>query len=114
MPEHYYHSESSKQLRKLRQLKPELFSSFIDFDKKVFAAGALDVKTKEMIAVATAHITQCAFCIDFHTKKAKNAGASEAEIAEAIFVAMAIGASASFTHAAIAMGALEPERGPAP
>jgi hypothetical protein len=46
MAEHYYHSESSKQLRKLRQLKPDLFSSFIDFDKKVFADGALDLKTK--------------------------------------------------------------------
>jgi AhpD family alkylhydroperoxidase len=112
MAEHYYHSESSKQLRRLRQLKPDLFGSFVDFDKKVFAAGALDVKTKEIIAVATAHITQCPFCIDVHTKKAKSAGASEAEIAEAIFVAMAMRASAAFGHAAIAMGALEPDPKP--
>jgi AhpD family alkylhydroperoxidase len=113
MAEHFYHSESSKQLRKLRQLKPDLFGSFIDFDKKVFTAGALDVKTKEIIAVATAHITQCPFCIDAHTKRAKTAGASDAEIAEAIFVAMALAAGGAFSHAAIAMGALaeEPKQG---
>jgi len=109
MAEHYYHSESSKQLRKLRQLKPDLFSSFVDFDKKVFADGALDLKTKEIIAVATAHITQCPFCIDAHTKRAKSAGASDAEIAEAIFVAMAMRAGGAFAHAAIAMGSLEEE-----
>jgi AhpD family alkylhydroperoxidase len=109
MAEHYYHSESSKQLRKLRQLKPDLFNSFIDFDKKVFAEGALDLKTKEIIAVATAHITQCPFCIDAHTKRAKCAGASDAEIAEAIFVAMAMRAGGAFSHSAIAMGSLEEE-----
>ncbi|HEY2988068.1 MAG TPA: carboxymuconolactone decarboxylase family protein [Candidatus Binatia bacterium] len=112
MAEHYYHAESSKQLRKLRQLKPDLFSSFLDFDKKVFDAGALDVKTKEIIAVAAAHITQCPFCIDAHTKRAKKAGASEAEIAEAIFVAMALRAGGSFAHAAIAMEALEEQTKP--
>jgi AhpD family alkylhydroperoxidase len=109
MAEHYYHSESSKQLRKLRQLKPNLFGSFIDFDKKVFADGALDLKTKEIIAVATAHITQCPFCIDAHTKRAKSAGASDTEIAEAIFVAMAMRAGGAFAHAAIAMESLEEE-----
>ncbi|MGH7770077.1 MAG: carboxymuconolactone decarboxylase family protein [Candidatus Binatia bacterium] len=82
------------------------------FRQKVFAEGALNVKTKELIALATAHITQCPFCIDVHAKKAKTAGASEAEIAEAIFVAMAMRASASFTHAAIAMGALDEQPKP--
>ena len=81
MAEHYYHSESSKQLRKPRQLKPELFASFIDFHKKAFAPGALDLKTKEIIAVAAAHVTQCPFCIDAHPRRAKKAGASDSEIA---------------------------------
>ena len=113
MAEHYYHSESSKQLRKLRQLKPDLFASFVDFDKKAFAAGALDLKTKEIIAVAAAHVTQCPFCIDSHTRRAKKAGASGAEIAEAVFVAVALAAGGPFMHASIAMGALEEEPKPA-
>lgn len=107
MAENFYHGETSKHLRKLRQLKPELFASFLEFDKKPFEEGALSVKVKELIAVASAHITQCPFCIDTHTKRAKKAGASDPEIAETIFVAMALRAGSSFTHAAIAMAATE-------
>lgn len=107
MGDHYYHSDDMKQLRKLRELKPDVFKSFVDFDTKVFEDGALSVKTKELIAVATAHITQCPYCIDAHTKRAKKAGASPTEVAEAIFVAMALRAGGSWAHSAIAMKALE-------
>jgi alkylhydroperoxidase/carboxymuconolactone decarboxylase family protein len=107
MSDHYYHSDDMKKLRKLRELKPDLFKSFVDFDSKVFEEGALSVKTKELIAVSTAHITQCPYCIDAHTKRAKKAGATDAEIAETIFVAMALRAGGSWAHSAIAMKALE-------
>ena len=107
MSDHFYHTDDMKQLRKLRELKPDLFKSFVEFDTKVFEAGTLSVKIKELIAVGTAHITQCPYCIDAHTKRAKKAGASDAEIAEAIFVAMALRAGGSWAHSAIAMKALE-------
>jgi AhpD family alkylhydroperoxidase len=109
MVENYYHSESTKNLRKLRQLKPDLFASFAEFDKKVFEESTLSIKIKELIAIAAAHITQCPFCINAHTKRAKKAGASDGEVAEAIFVAMALGAGASFAHGALAMQATEQE-----
>jgi AhpD family alkylhydroperoxidase len=105
--DHFYHPDDRKQLRKLRDLKPELFKSFVEFDSKAFEEGALSVKTKELIAVGTAHITQCPYCIDAHTKRAKKAGASDAEVAEAIFVAMAMRAAGSWAHSAVAMKALE-------
>ena len=107
MSEHFYHPDDGKRLRKLRDLKPELFKSFVEFDSKVFDDAALSRKTKELIAVATAHITQCPYCIDAHTKRAKKAGASDAEVAESVFVAMAMRAGASWAHSAIAMKALE-------
>ena len=107
MAEYFYHAESGKKLRKLRELKPDLFQAFRDFDEKVFAEGALSTRVKELIAVATAHITQCPYCIDAHTKRAKKAGASDEEVAEAIFVAMALRAGGSFAHSAVAMEALE-------
>ncbi len=56
-----------------------------------------------MIAVAAAHITRCPYCIEGHTKKARQAGATDQEIGEAIFVAMAMSAGASLAHATIAM-----------
>jgi AhpD family alkylhydroperoxidase len=105
--EHFYHPDDAKRLRKLRELKPDLFKSFVDFDRKAFEEGALSVKVKELIAVGTAHITQCPYCIDAHTKRAKKAGATDPEIAEAIFVAMALRAGGSWAHSATAMRALE-------
>ena len=106
MADYFYHVESGKKLRKLRELKPDLFRAFIEFGDMVLADGALSTRVKELIALAAAHMTQSPYCIALHTKKAKEAGASEEEIAEAIFVAMAIRAGGSFAHSAIAMEAL--------
>ncbi|MGO9062481.1 MAG: carboxymuconolactone decarboxylase family protein [Candidatus Binataceae bacterium] len=101
----FYSSDISKNLRKLRQLKPELFKSFIDFDQAVFKDGALNSKTKQLMAVTAAHVTQCPWCIDVHTKAAMEHGATEEELAEAVFVAMAMRAGAAFSHSTITLDA---------
>lgn len=109
MAEYHYETDTRKHRVKLHGLKKELLESFGDFNNKVFSEGALSSKTKELIAVAAAHITRCPYCIDGHTKRAKQLGASEEEIAEAIFVAAAMNAGASLAHSSIAMKALEPK-----
>jgi AhpD family alkylhydroperoxidase len=103
----FYSADAGKQLRKLRQLKPDMFKGFVDFDQTVFKDGALPGKIKELMAITAAHVTQCPWCIDVHTKRAKDKGAADEEIAEAIFVAMAMRAGAAYSHAAIAFGAIE-------
>ncbi|WP_197703639.1 carboxymuconolactone decarboxylase family protein [Marinobacter sp. LV10R510-11A] len=45
-----------------------MHDAFQEFSQKVFADGALDKKTKQLIAVAVAHVTQCGYCIRGHTK----------------------------------------------
>jgi AhpD family alkylhydroperoxidase len=107
MKEQYYGKKDIEKVAKLYALKPELLKAFLDIDAKVFVDGSLDKKTKELIAVACAHITQCPYCIEGHVKGAKKAGASEEEIAEAIFVAIALKAGSSLAHSCIAMEALE-------
>ena len=62
------------------------------------SSGALPVKTKELIALGVAVTTQCGYCIELHTKKANEAGATQAEIAEAVLVAAAIRAGGAVTH----------------
>ncbi|MGE5784359.1 MAG: carboxymuconolactone decarboxylase family protein, partial [Myxococcales bacterium] len=57
-------------------LAAETDRAFQAFSKQVFADGALDAKTKQIIAVAVAHVTQCPYCIQAHTKSAMRAGAS--------------------------------------
>ena len=80
------------QFKRMRELVPEAYRAFLEFDQKAFKDGALPGKTKELIALGIAQITQCPWCIQAHTKKAAMAGASDAEIAETTFVAMAMAA----------------------
>jgi AhpD family alkylhydroperoxidase len=109
MDDHFY-AKDSKGLKKLAGLKNDMFKSFLEFDGKVFAEGSLSVKTKELIAIGAAHITRCPYCIDGHVKRAKKAGATDEEIAEAIFVGIAMSAGAAFAHSRVAMDAIEPDK----
>ncbi len=97
----------NKNLRKLRQLKPDMFKGFVDFNETVFKDAALPGKIKELMAITAAHVTQCPWCIDGHTRAAKRLGASDEQIAEAAFVAIEMRAGAAFTHSAIAMAATQ-------
>ena len=106
MTEYHYDMAGLKHLQTLGGLKKELLESFTTFDGKAFEEGALPKKYKELIAVAAAHITRCPYCIEGHTRRAKKNGATDEEIAEAIFVAVAMNAGASLAHASIAMKAL--------
>ena len=83
-----------------RALAPEADDAFKAFTEAVFAEGALDVRTKQLIAVAVAHVTQCPWCIEAHVKAARREGASPDQIMEAIWVAAEMRAGASFAHTA--------------
>jgi AhpD family alkylhydroperoxidase len=90
-----------KNLAKLKQLDanaPEGMKAFWAFDKAAMAAGAIPVKYKELMAIAVAFTTQCPYCIEIHSGRAREAGASENEIAEAVVVAAALRAGAAITH----------------
>ncbi len=63
----------------------------------------MDKKTKQLIAIAVAHTTQCAYCIQGHTTGALREGATEEEIMEAIWVAAEMRAGAAFAHSTIAL-----------
>ena len=102
-----YDMKNLGKFQRYGELAPEAFRAFVAFDEAAYKAGAIPHKYKELIAVATAHITQCPYCIDTHTKRAKAAGATDEEVAESIFVAMALRAGGSFAHSSVAMEALE-------
>ena len=68
------------------------------FDKAALAAGAISVKYKELIALGVAVTTQCPYCIEIHAGNAREVGASEQEIAEAVLVAAALRAGGAVTH----------------
>jgi AhpD family alkylhydroperoxidase len=86
-----------------KELAPDIHDAFQAFSKQVFADGALDEKTKQLIAVAVAHVTQCPYCIRGHTKAAMRKGASEAELMEAIWVAAEMRAGGAYAHSTLAL-----------
>lgn len=96
-------SEHENKKEKREQLIPQIRESFRSFSKNVFADGAIPSKTKQLIAVAVAHVTQCQFCIEGHTKLALKEGASMDEVLEAIWVAVEMRAGASLAHSSIAI-----------
>src|SRR3546814_7874709 len=89
----------SKELANQRtELSPEIQAAFKAFSSAVFAEGALPKKTKQLIAVAVAHVTQCPYCIKGHTELAVKQGANEQEIMEAIWVAAEMRAEIGRAH----------------
>jgi AhpD family alkylhydroperoxidase len=74
--------------RELRHAIPDVYKGFGEFHHASFAAGDLDVKTKELIALAIGVIQRCDGCIASHAEGAARAGATRQEAAEALGVAM--------------------------
>lgn len=95
------------ELHKTRtSLAPAQAKAFEEFSNAVFAEGALDERTKQLIAVAVAHTTQCPYCIKGHTRQARRKGASDEQIMEAIWVAAEMRAGGAYAHSALALDAL--------
>jgi len=106
MDEHMYPEVSKELAQKRRELAPEIYAAFRTFGQRVFADGALPSKTKQLIAVAVAHVTQCPYCIRGHTELALTKGATEQELMEAIWVASEMRAGATYAHSILAIDAM--------
>ncbi|GJL91216.1 carboxymuconolactone decarboxylase family protein [Hyphococcus sp.] len=96
MPDIHFPKATRAFAEQRHALAPEIDEVFHAFSKAVFADGALDSRTKQLIAVAD--VTQCPWCIEGHAKGAKRDGASEEEIMEAIWVAAEMRAGGAFAH----------------
>lgn len=106
MSETMYPQPTSETARKRRALAPAQQAAFDAFSKAVFADGALPAKTKQIIAVAVAHVTQCPYCITGHTKAALRAGATAEELMEATWVAAEMRAGGAYAHSALMLNIL--------
>lgn len=107
MTESIYPITTPELARERRETVPAQFEAFHNFSKQVFAPGALDVKTKQLIAVAVAHVTQCPYCIAGHSQQAVKEGATREEIMEAVWVAAEMRAGAAYAHSLIALKAID-------
>lgn len=87
----------SSQLRNLAKTEAD---AFLTFHAAAFReGGTVPRKYRELVALAVATATRCAYCIDAHTRGAAEAGASGEEMAEVSFVAAAVSAGGAVSHA---------------
>ena len=112
MSDTVYHPSTPEISQRRKELAPAIHEAFENFSHAVFADGALPEKTKQLIAVAVAHVTQCPYCINGHTKLARRKGASPAEIMEAIWVAAEMRAGGAYAHSTLALQALDEANDP--
>jgi AhpD family alkylhydroperoxidase len=107
MPEDIFPHATTKLAATRKKLAPDAHEAFTQFSERVFAEGALSAKTKQLIAVAAAHVTQCPYCIRGHTRSALRHGASAEEIMEAIWVAAEMRAGAAYAHSILALDTMD-------
>jgi AhpD family alkylhydroperoxidase len=101
---------ATKSLAAQRQnLAPDAAAAFKEFSRSVFADGAISAKTKQLIAVAVAHVTQCPYCIRGHTSGAIAHGATPEQIMEAIWVAAEMRAGGAYAHSTLALDTIARE-----
>ena len=94
-------------MKKLSKEVPGVLQGFSAMSKSAKADGALDEKTKELIALALGVAAHCDGCIGFHMKELVKLGATKAEISEALGVAVYMGGGPSLMYASEAMDAYE-------
>ena len=93
-----YSPNNLAQLPHLKSLAPQSMHAFETFDRAAMAPGAIPRKYKELIAVGVALASQCPYSLEVHRANALHAGATEAELAEVVFVAAALRATAAIAH----------------
>ncbi len=100
-----YDMKNLAALKELETHEPEATNAFCAFDKAAWADGAIPKKYKELMAIAVALTIQCPYCIELHTNRAREAGATDPEIAETVLAAAALRAGGAVTHGTHAMKA---------
>lgn len=97
----------SASLAKLRVGQPDLTQGFAALSKAAMRSGALDGKTKELIALALGVGGHCDACIGFHLQALIRLGATRGEIEETLGVAVYMGGGPSLMYAADTLSAYE-------
>jgi AhpD family alkylhydroperoxidase len=94
-------------IKTLRKNIPETMTGFSAMAGAAVQDGALDAKTKELIALAIGVATRCDGCIGFHMKALARLGATREEIEEALGMAIYMGGGPALMYAADALLAYE-------
>ena len=99
--------QTDRRMGDLRSGMPGVAKGFHEVAKAAIGAGALDSKTKELIALAIGIAARCDGCLAYHAKAAAKYGATREELIEAIGVAVYMGGGPSMIYGAEALAAFD-------
>ncbi len=100
----YQTPEDLEYAQALVKLAPREAEAFLGLKNAAERAdGFIPPKYRELMSMAVALTTQCAYCIDVHSKNALKEGATREEMAETVFIAAALRAGAAVGHGLLAM-----------
>jgi AhpD family alkylhydroperoxidase len=102
-----YRGDLNERLAQLGKLTPGTMQGVAALANAGEQTGHLDAKTRELISLAVAVTTRCDGCIAFHSAEAKKAGATTAELAEALGVAINLNAGAALVYSARTLDAFD-------
>ena len=102
-------SESGSSLEEFRQFRERMnaeilgennlvVNRFFALDGRAYEAGALDVKTKELLGLVASLVLRCDDCITYHVIRCKEEGVTDAEFFETFNVGLIVGGSIVIPH----------------
>lgn len=109
MPKNYQTmvTDISTYAGELKNVQPDVMKNFHSMAQAAIQDGALDKKTKELIALAIGVAKQCDGCIGFHTRTLHQLGATRQEVAEMLGVSIYMGGGPALMYAADALRAFD-------
>jgi AhpD family alkylhydroperoxidase len=100
-------NETMDRIGTLQAQTPKMFEGFNTMGKAAKTSGALDEKTKELIALGIGISTRCDSCIGFHVKSLVRLGTTRAELCEALEMIGYMGGGPSIAYGAKALEAFD-------
>ncbi|PWL38320.1 carboxymuconolactone decarboxylase family protein [Flagellimonas aquimarina] len=76
----------------------KLIKRIFNLDTNAFMAGALDVKTKELLGLVASAVMRCDDCVKYHLESSKNEGVTKEEVMETLGIATLIGGTIVIPH----------------
>ena len=102
-----YRGQVAAGVGELGRLSPDTVKGYVQLGQAGGRTNHLDAKTRELIAIAVAVALRCDGCIAVHAADALKAGATKSEVAEALGVAVSIGAGAALVYSTRTLDAFD-------
>ncbi|WP_226389750.1 carboxymuconolactone decarboxylase family protein [Penaeicola halotolerans] len=93
-----FNSFRAEMNEKIMAADNKVIKRFFNLDTNAYAAGAIDVKTKEMLGLSCSMVLRCDDCIKYHLGKCHEVGLTKEEIFEVFSIATLIGGSIVIPH----------------